>query len=140
MPNFFTGEPTQSERDRDARLAAETRRILEDFQQTRGRASVYVVTDDRGNYKVGASYSPSARCASLQTGNPRPLRVVYSVEFSDRSSALEIESSVHLNLSRFRTIGEWFKCSPDEIVQQIRCAYCASESARIIEINDRNEH
>ena len=62
--------------------------------------------------KVGKSCAhPVQRCADLQTGNPRTLRLV-------AYSAVLTEAQAHRRLNHWRIRGEWFRVCP-EVVRAI---------------------
>ena len=62
--------------------------------------------------KIGKStWHPKMRLDTLQTGNPRQLKLV-------AYSAVLTESTVHKHLSRWRVRGEWFEPSV-EVLQYI---------------------
>lgn len=71
-------------------------------------SEIYVIADADGRHlKVGRSQNSRGRLRDLQTGNPRPLRLVecWSMRHAD---ALEVERIVHEELAFCRRQGEWF--------------------------------
>ncbi len=56
--------------------------------------------------KVGVARVPTDRLAQLQTGNPDPLRLVWSMPIAGDAYAVEAEA--HSMLERHRLNGEWF--------------------------------
>lgn len=60
-----------------------------------------------GPVKVGYSKNPFDRMASLQTGNPRPLALIWVVE-----GDLGTERMIHEALAEHRLGGEWFRRVP----------------------------
>ena len=67
-------------------------------------ALCYVIqADDNGPVKVGYAQNVAARLATLQMGNPAPLRVRYT--FTD---GIQAEAVLHDLLSPYALSGEWF--------------------------------
>lgn len=69
---------------------------------------VYAVWDGGAYIKVGkvCGRHPTQRCADLQTGNPRVLRLVaYTTALTEKQA--------HRRLSWFRVRGEWFRVAPE---------------------------
>jgi len=71
--------------------------------------SIYVITDGK-HIKIGISDDPDRRIKQLQTGNPLPLKKLYSF-----SGWLDEEKQLHDRLSKHKTGGgkEWFHWNPD---------------------------
>lgn len=67
--------------------------------------SVYVIGEPASAepVKVGWSEDPAARLAVLQTGNPRPLAVLATIEGGETE-----ERALHAQLAHARVRGEWF--------------------------------
>ncbi len=57
-----------------------------------------------GHVKIGRSDDPEKRLVQLQTGNPTSLRLILVAHGKGAQ-----EKSLHRALSRYQTIGEWFK-------------------------------
>jgi hypothetical protein len=72
---------------------------------------LYVISEgEAGPVKIGRSISAPSRLCSLQTGNPRPLRILAAWEV--RADEInEAESTLHEELEGFALIGEWFALS-----------------------------
>lgn len=85
-------------------------------------ARLYVIHDGRGFAKIGVSSNPQSRLRELATGNPIPLRVVFTTEAYARPYALSVEAAAHRLLSDRRCAGEWFRCGADEAVAAIYLA------------------
>ncbi len=68
---------------------------------------VYFVQSDDGRVKVGCARRPSDRLKSLQTGSPRPLRLV-GLAVGGRV----VERHLHKVLFADRITGEWFNPAP----------------------------
>jgi len=59
--------------------------------------------------KIGFTrYPPAVRVKQLQTGNPRKLMLLYSVQVPD---VMDIESRLHEKFDVDRVEGEWFRLS-----------------------------
>lgn len=81
---------------------------------------VYVISEGPdGPIKIGKSADPEARLRTLQTGNPRQLRMIYACRF-ESEMADEVETCLHLELAESRLAGEWFDFSEDLILDYIR--------------------
>ncbi len=64
-------------------------------------------------FKIGHANDLDRRKSSMQTANPRPLRVVFVLgPFLDRDEAEDIESQAHKLLAEHRVRGEWFDTNP----------------------------
>jgi hypothetical protein len=73
---------------------------------------LYLLTDGV-HVKVGRTKGKICRRVSaLQTGSPRRINAVVSVEIP--FGAIEAESYCHRILRPFHTVGEWFKCSVED--------------------------
>lgn len=73
--------------------------------------SVYFVREDAPDGRIKIGYTggnPHVRIAALQTGNPRPLRLLVAIhgEATD-------EASMHARFAAFRVGGEWFAPAPE---------------------------
>ena len=84
------------------------------FAAPRTRGIIYVIRQQGAiHYKIGwtTAEDPSARLGSLQTGSPTKLEVVGY--FSAASQATE--GAIHRLLSPFRTSGEWFNLTEQQV-------------------------
>lgn len=83
--------------------------VLRDARgQREGRQGyVYLVTDG-DLYKVGYSTNPHARVPELQTGNGRPLRLLFYFP-----GTLADEAALHLKYIDYNTVQEWFRPTPE---------------------------
>jgi hypothetical protein len=71
-------------------------------------SEIYLIQEEMsGPIKIGRSASTENRLKTLQTGNPRALRVVqiYTLSADD---AVEAEARLHSELGHSRLCGEWF--------------------------------
>ena len=74
---------------------------------SRAKQYVYFVMSD-GFIKIGVSAQLRLRLADLQTGNPRPLEVLHTLEGTE-----ETEHILHERFSAHRIQGEWFYPVPE---------------------------
>lgn len=86
---------------------------------------VYFISDETA-IKIGKSDNPLTRLSSLQTGNPRELKLL-------GSSPLLEESDVHLKFNEYRIRGEWFTCEP-EIIQ-----FCEDNKTKHFELSQKSK-
>lgn len=87
---------------------------------------IYIIGESkRGlNFKVGISKDPAKRRKQLQTGNPRPLRVLAKWDVGTRARAKARETIIHNRLRAERSLsnGEWFQapfCKVYEVTKDI---------------------
>lgn len=72
---------------------------------------LYLISESpAGPVKVGVSVNPASRLSSLQTGNPRPLKVLASYRFPV-SEVYEVEKMFHFDFIHSAILGEWFDLS-----------------------------
>jgi len=90
-------------------------RVVESLNLKERSRFVYLVTD--GDYvKIGISYNPEGRLASLQTSNPRKLCMIHK---SKHINARELESILHEEYKDFNEINEWFNLNSEQISHTI---------------------
>lgn len=86
---------------------------------------IYVIGSDQFDpVKIGISSAPINRCASLQIGNPFPLRIMQAYLLSKNESTF-LEWNIHVVLKGmgFGVSGEWFDLTADEAMAVIqKCA------------------
>lgn len=76
--------------------------------QARQRTFIYVVQEEEaGPIKIGLASNIETRVCSLQTGNPRELRLLLAIE-GDRS----VERRLHRQAKPYQLRGEWFRPEP----------------------------
>lgn len=64
-------------------------------------------------FKIGHANDLDRRKSSMQTANPRPLRVVFVLgPFLNRDEAEDVESQAHKLLAKHHVRGEWFDTHP----------------------------
>lgn len=83
--------------------------------------SVYFIADDfDGPVKIGISSNIDRRIPQLQTGNPRPLKLMGFIKTETREEDFELEREFH-KIYRVKNIsGEWFCLHPNEVLDAIR--------------------
>ena len=83
------------------------------------RGSVYFIQEGgrMGPIKIGFSTNVENRLMTLQTANPNPLKLLYSLRGTEAQEATLHERFKHLRMS-----GEWFRCSP-ELLDFINCLF-----------------
>ena len=99
-------------------ISKQLRAIPEDEWPVRRSSTamhVYIIQEgDGGPVKIGIARNAFWRITDLQCGNFRRLHIRAVFEVADRSTALEIESAAHAELTRHHSLGgEWFDCLPE---------------------------
>lgn len=75
---------------------------------------VYVVTDGSGCVKIGVASQLKDRLCAMQTGNPRPITVLFTFETSSIKEDRRLEKTLHNEFRQHRIsfdngfISEWF--------------------------------
>lgn len=76
---------------------------------------IYFIYDDLSNaVKIGYTEDLEKRLSGLQTGNPRPLRVLMYID-----GDLSREAEFHAEYADFRMEGEWFDASEQGMQQRL---------------------
>lgn len=68
--------------------------------------------------KVGTTKNPDKRKRDLETAAGMLLQTIYLGKTT--GDAYKLESLIHKKLSEYRTIGEWFNCSPKIVLHAIK--------------------
>lgn len=76
---------------------------------------VYAISDGDRHCKIGIASAPGLRLLALQSGNPRPLRIVRTLTFKSRKAALDAERFFLRAARRHAAIGEWLVVQPSAI-------------------------
>jgi len=72
---------------------------------------IYIASD--GNkYKIGVSVNTYSRVSSLNTDNPKEVKIIYSKKFKNAS---KVEHKIHENFKSNRVKGEWFNFTENEL-------------------------
>ena len=79
---------------------------------------IYVIGADDGPQKIGFSNDVDRRLGTLQTGNPRKLKIHYIVEVPEDQVRL-VESQIHKENRRRKVSGEWFDLTPEEAIAEV---------------------
>ena len=64
-----------------------------------------------GKIKIGYSTNPSERLKTLQTSNPRTLRLLITIEGNEQD-----EKILHTKFSKYRLQGEWFEPNEEILI------------------------
>lgn len=79
---------------------------------------IYFIVDDYdGPIKIGISKNVDKRLSTLQTGNPRELKLMAWIVTQGKSEDHETEQKLHRFFSEYRVRGEWFSLTPDHILE-----------------------
>lgn len=73
---------------------------------------IYVISDNKGLYKIGVSSNSEKRKQGLQTGNGNILEIKYQSE--DIDNAYKLESELHKVYEQNNSSNEWFEFSKEE--------------------------
>lgn len=92
---------------------------------------IYVIGSDEPPYKVGISKNPTRRLKSLQTGCPKKLKIL-SIKETAALKTKPLESIIHYNLSKYKTVGEWFDTSLDRVIAEVDYALIRYEDDPIL--------
>jgi site-specific recombinase XerD len=87
--------------------------------QNENKGFIYVVCENQesGPTKIGLSNSPSKRMPTLQTGNPRKLKMVAKFKCENMTS---FERLTHRHFADRHLNGEWFDVAPNEAIEAIK--------------------
>jgi hypothetical protein len=103
---------------------------------------VYVIAhkDDDGAFsapvKVGITRALEGRVSTLQTGNPKPLELVFGFVAPTLDIAAALEASFHEIAKAKRLTGEWFDMSPRDALGLLYSCFYASLT---LDLQDANE-
>ena len=79
---------------------------------------IYIIGSNKPPYKVGISKNLNRRLRNLQTGYPYPLQIHHTIE-TDISQTKLFETILHRNLKHYKTNGEWFDISLNDLKLQL---------------------
>lgn len=82
---------------------------------------IYIIGGDVPPYKVGISKNPEKRLKSLQTGFPYKL-TLHDKRPTEVDKVKLLETIIHRNINLYKTQGEWFNLSLDDLKMQIEFA------------------
>lgn len=67
---------------------------------------IYLITNQKGHYKIGVSKNPDKRIKSMETGNPDDLVIFYRYK---TKNAHKIERILHRLFESYKVKLEWFE-------------------------------
>lgn len=80
---------------------------INDSADAVSRWFVYFITD--GEYiKIGKAKNPEKRLGEIQTGNGRPLELLWKIPCKNEKASLALEQRLHVWYGDYQTVGEWF--------------------------------
>lgn len=79
-------------------------------------SSVYIIFDNKDNFKIGVSSNTEKRLKALNTANPNILSLIY--ESNKISNAYKIESLIHQRYKHLKINSEWFKIDDIEELKE----------------------
>lgn len=82
---------------------------------------IYVIGSNNPPYKVGISKDPNRRLKNLQTGHPYPLEI-HLLKETDVAKTKLLETVIHRHLKLYKTNGEWFNLSLEDIKLEVEFA------------------
>jgi predicted GIY-YIG superfamily endonuclease len=97
-------------------------KALEEYSKVKGhfkKAFVYIIQFDNRNLKIGFSSNPSTRLRSLETQSGNLIKNRLLLKFNSKKEALVQEKKLHQQFHKFRTHGEYFDISFEEVIKQI---------------------
>lgn len=74
---------------------------------------IYLIKDGEDRYKIGYSKNPKERLKQLQTAGATVYEIIYEIECKHTT---KVETALHNYLNQYRTNGEWFALSVDEVM------------------------
>ena len=77
---------------------------------------LYLIGTKDNKQKIGISNDPEKRLKALQTGNPEPLFIHYTIELPDRK-AFKVEKHLHREYSHYNIKNEWFELPMEDAIQ-----------------------
>jgi len=83
--------------------------------------SIYFIADDfNGSVKIGFAIDLNKRISNLQTGNPRPLKLMGFIKTANKVDDRKIEKALHKKYKNLHVSGEWFSVTPDQVLSEIQ--------------------
>lgn len=84
-------------------------------------AYVYAIAADNGEVKVGFSSTPYARISKVKRdyGKRRGFASAWLIGYVETPFFLDVESDAIERLLPYATGGEWFRCDPQQAMQEI---------------------
>lgn len=90
--------------------------------------------------KVGFSKKPEARLKALQTGNPKPLKLIMKIECKTEGHAKRLEKSLHEMLGKQNIHLEWFKLKKNHIIKMLNAFANNEEFDHVKHEEELNKH
>ena len=120
----------------DRELFDEAERFIESLP-TSGPGFLYVLYGEGTPYiKIGSGENVAARIASLQTGCPHKLRLLFSVFCDD---ARGLETLMHDYFAEYRMHGDWFQLPEDTPRNLDLLAFLYSQSTRAVQRDEQQQ-
>jgi Meiotically up-regulated gene 113 len=79
---------------------------------------IYVIGADQPPYKVGVAKNPEQRLKALQTGHPKPLRLIHKIATDAKRTHL-LEAAMHRNMRHYQQTGEWFDMPLERLLAEV---------------------
>lgn len=93
------------------------------FARSQGLHSVYVMHSPGNEFcKVGIADEPYRRIRGLQGGNWSKIEVYDHWWTVDCSLSRRVEAEVLNRMAEHRAMGEWIKCSPEDLAAEVEAA------------------
>lgn len=85
---------------------------------------IYLIRMKGTSYvKIGIAANPKKRLASLASGNPMPLELIFSIQTEDGMCSMvydeQAEAEIHTELEAYRVRGEWFILTDTQVASII---------------------
>ena len=117
--------PRATREDGVTSILLDLENLQREQDEPRSKGYVYLIgMADTAFYKIGMSLDPRIRLQTLQTGNPRPLRIVRTTTVGDMRGA---ESGLHRRFEAQRVLDvdsrEWFELKSQELVGEVEKAF-----------------
>lgn len=91
-----------------AKIEAGEALVAKTIERTAESFVYFAIEDVPGGFvKIGRARNPAKRMLSLQTGTPRPLRLLCVIQ-----GGAQLEAALHAAFAADRMSGEWFRASP----------------------------
>jgi len=95
------------------------KKYREEIEKDKPKSFVYFISD--GEFvKIGKGNNPYRRLNGIQTGNPKPCRILYLIPCKDDLAAHTVEKGLHNDFKESRCCGEWFDILPFLEINRLR--------------------
>lgn len=75
--------------------------------------------DKKDPVKIGYSSDPEKRIKTLQTGNPKPLRLLMKIKCNSVKHARDLERALHEMLKGQNVLLEWFRLNRSNVMKML---------------------